>query len=97
MEVQAKLGWQVNTWPVGKLVEVMNDVTDVEIDALMDIYKEQYDFNTDNIETVRYQAREEIAMKRMLDEEACMAFTNTFEDLYGMKQLPGLARTLTQD
>ncbi|MGN1478718.1 MAG: L-arabinose isomerase, partial [Acutalibacteraceae bacterium] len=46
---------------------------------------------TDDIETVRYQAREEIAMKKMLDSEGCMAFSNTFQDLYGMKQLPGLA------
>ena len=46
---------------------------------------------TDDMETVRYQAREEIAMKKMLDAEGCMAFSNTFQDLYGMKQLPGLA------
>jgi L-arabinose isomerase len=37
------------------------------------------------------QQREEIAMKKMLDREGCMAFTNTFQDLYGMEQLPGLA------
>ena len=43
------------------------------------------------MDAVRYQAKEEIAIKRMLDEEGCMAFTNTFEDLYGMEQLPGLA------
>ena len=43
------------------------------------------------METVRYQAREEIAMKKMLDAEGCMAFSNTFQDLYGMRQLPGLA------
>ena len=27
----------------------------------------------------------------MLDSESCMAFSNTFQDLYGMRQLPGLA------
>jgi len=27
----------------------------------------------------------------MLDAEGCMAFSNTFQDLYGMEQLPGLA------
>ncbi len=91
VEVQMKLGWQVNTWPVGKLVEEMNAVTDSEIDALMDEYKKLYDFATDKIETVRYQAREEIAMKKMFDREGCKAFSNTFQDLYGMKQLPGLA------
>ena len=91
VEVQAKLGWQVNTWPVGTLVEYMNAVTEAEIDALMADYAAAYDFATDDMETVRYQAREEIAMKKMLDEEGCKAFSNTFQDLYGMKQLPGLA------
>ncbi|MGM9593037.1 MAG: L-arabinose isomerase, partial [Candidatus Onthomonas sp.] len=91
VEVQAKLGWQVNTWPVGKLVETMDAVTDAEIDALMETYRAAYDFATDDLETVRYQAREEIAMKKMMDTEGCMAFSNTFQDLYGMKQLPGLA------
>ncbi len=91
VEVQTKLGWQVNTWAVGDLVAEMDAVTDAEIDALMEEYKKAYDFATDDIETVRYQAREEIGMKKMLDREGCKAFSNTFQDLYGMKQLPGLA------
>ena len=91
VEVQAKLGWQVNTWPVGKLVETMNGVTEAEVDAKMVEYAALYTFATDDLETVRYQAREEIAMKRMLDAEGCKAFANTFQDLYGMRQLPGLA------
>ena len=91
VETQIKLGWQVNTWPVGRLVEVMNAVTEEEIDALMAVYRDSYDIATDDLETVRYQAREEIAMKKMLDAEGCMAFSNTFQDLYGMRQLPGLA------
>ena len=91
VEVQSKLGWQVNTWPVGKLVDTMNEVTEAEVDAKMAEYEALYTMATDDIETVRYQAREEIAMKKMLDAEGCMAFTNTFQDLYGMKQLPGLA------
>ena len=94
VEVQAKLGWQVNTWPVGQLVDTMNAVTDAEVDALMADYRATYDFaseDADFIETVRYQAREEIAMKKMLDAEGCKAFSNTFQDLYGMRQLPGIA------
>ncbi len=91
VEVQAKLGWQVNTWAVGDLVKVMDRVTEAEVDALMETYKASYDFATDDLETVRYQAREEIAMKKMLDAEGCLAFSNTFQDLWGMKQLPGLA------
>ena len=91
VEVQRKLGWQVNTWAVGDLVKVMNNVTEEEIDALMETYKASYDIATDDIATVRYQAKEEIAMKKMMDAEGCMAFANTFQDLYGMEQLPGLA------
>ena len=88
---QAKLGWQVNTWATGDLVAEMNAVTDAEIDALMEEYISKYDIATDNIDAIRYQAREEIAMKKMMDREGCMAFANTFQDLYGMEQLPGLA------
>ena len=91
VEVQTKLGWQVNTWAVGDLVKEMNAVTEAEIDALMTEYQAQYEMATDKIDHVRYQAREEIAMKKMLDREGCMAFSNTFQDLYGMEQLPGLA------
>ena len=89
--VQMKLGWQVNTWPVGELVEEIGKVTKEEVDALMQEYAERYTMATDNLNAVRYQAKEEIAMKKMLDREGCKAFSNTFEDLYGMEQLPGLA------
>jgi len=91
VEVQTKLGWQVNTWATGDLVKEMAAVTEEEIDALMAVYTSKYEIATDNIGAIRYQAREEIAMKKMLDREGCMAFSNTFQDLYGMEQLPGLA------
>ncbi len=89
--VQIQLGWQVNTWPVGELVQNMEAVTDDEIDGLMEAYGQDYELATDAFETVRYQAREELAMKKMLEAEGCAAFSNTFQDLYGMRQLPGLA------
>ena len=91
VETQIKLGWQVNTWAVGDLVKEIEAVTGAEVDALVDEYREKYEFATGNIEAVRYQAREEIAMKRILQREGAGAYTNTFEDLHGMKQLPGLA------
>ena len=91
VEVQQKLGWQVNTWAVGDLVKIMSAVTEEEIDALMAEYTAKYDIATDNIAAIRYQAKEEIAMKKMMDANGCMAFSNTFQDLYGMEQLPGLA------
>jgi len=91
VEAQIKLGWQVNTRAVGDLVREMDAVTEPEIDALYAEYLRLYDLATENVGAVRYQAREEIAIRRMLDREGCSAFTNTFQDLYGMEQLPGLA------
>ena len=91
VEAQRKLGWEVNTWATGDLVAEMNKVTELEIDVLMAEYTEKYDINTDNLDAIRYQAKEEIAIKKMMDREGCLAFSNTFQDLYGMQQLPGLA------
>ena len=91
VEAQNKLGWEVNFWPVGELVAEMNATTDAEVEALYNEYLEHYDVATDNTDAIKYQAREEIAMKKMMDRNGCKAFTNTFQDLYGMKQLPGLA------
>ena len=91
VEAQIKLGWQVNTWAVGDLVKEMDAVGEADIDALVAEYERSYDVATDNIAAIRYQAREEIAIGRMMDREGCRAFSNTFQDLYGMEQLPGLA------
>jgi L-arabinose isomerase len=91
IETQIKLGWQVNTWTVGELADEIEKVTSEEIDRLVREYESKYILNTEKTESVRYQAREEIAIKRMLDREGASAFSNTFEDLWGMEQLPGLA------
>ena len=91
VEAQIKLGWQVNTWPVGDLVQEMNAVSEDDIDALTNEYLTVYDLATEELETVRYQAKEELAIRRMLDRQGCRAFSNTFQDLHGMRQLPGLA------
>jgi len=88
---QMQLGWQVNTWGVGDLIKELEAVTEAEVDAQVKIYAQLYEFATDDMETVRYQAREEVAMKKFLDREGAQAFTNTFEDLQQMRQLPGLA------
>ena len=91
VEAQSKLGWQVNTWAVGDLVKQMQSVSEGEIDELMAQYTSLYDVATENMDAIRYQARVEIAIRSMLDAQGCRAFTNTFEDLYGMESLPGLA------
>ncbi|NLJ17191.1 MAG: L-arabinose isomerase [Clostridiales bacterium] len=91
VETQIKLGWQVNTWAVGDLVNEMDKVSDEEIDSLVEEYFDLYDFDKKDIEVIEYQAREEIAIEKILKKVGAKAFTNTFEDLHGMRQLPGLA------
>jgi L-arabinose isomerase len=91
VEAQIKLGWQVNTWPVGYLAEEIGRVTQADIHLRMLEYSDIYELATDSIDAVRYQARLEIAMERIFRQEGIGAFSNTFQDLYGLKQLPGLA------
>jgi len=91
VEVQRKLGWQVNTWPVGQLVAEIGAVTQQELEGKLAEYKEKYEISTGDLDSIKYQARCEIAMKKLLDAEGCGAYSNTFEDLHGMEQLPGLA------
>ena len=91
IEAQIKLGWQVDHYGVGDIIKYVNAVTDDEIDAQMQVYKNNYEFDTDNIDSVRYQAREEVAIKKFLDENGFGAFHTNFEDLQELRQLPGLA------
>ena len=77
MGTQIKLGWQVDYWPVGHLVETMDAVTEAEVDAQMEQYKERYDFATDDLATVRYQAREEVAMRKILEREGPRPLSTT--------------------
>jgi len=89
--VQMQLGWQVNSWGVGDLVRELEQVSEAEVDEQMEVYRSRYEFATKDLETVRYQAREEVAMRKFLQREGAYAYTNTFEDLQQMRQLPGLA------
>ena len=91
VEAQKILGWEVNTWAVGDLVAEMNRVSDEEVESLFSLYSTEYLINTDDIDAIKYQAKEEIAIRKMMDREGAKAFSNTFQDLYGMEQLPGLA------
>lgn len=91
VESEIKLGWQVDYWPVGHLVEVMDAVTETEIDEKLAEYRARYDFATDDLDSVRYQAKEELAIRKIMEREGAQGFINSFQDLYGMRQLPGLA------
>jgi len=91
VQAEKDLGWSVNTYGVGGFVERVNAVTNDEIDAKIEEYRSKYEFNTENINAVRYQAKLEVALESMLAEGGFNAYTDTFEDLYGLEQLPGLA------
>jgi L-arabinose isomerase len=91
VEAQIKFGWAVNGYGVGDFVELVNGVPEAEIDALLQEYSENYYMSTTQIANVREQAKYEIALKRFMENGGFGAFTTTFEDLHGLKQLPGLA------
>jgi L-arabinose isomerase len=97
VEAQIQFGWTVDYFGIGDLVQYVNAVTDEEIDALFAEYENLYDFDYGTYSkeeweaSVKVQASYEIAIKRFLDDGGYNAFTTNFEDLYGMKQLPGLA------
>ncbi len=91
VEAQIKLGWQVSYHGVGDLVESMNTITDAEVDHLFEEYKLHYNIASDKTDNIKYQAKIELGLKKFLDQNGYKAFTTNFEDLHGLKQLPGLA------
>ncbi|CAG7643329.1 L-arabinose isomerase [Paenibacillus allorhizosphaerae] len=97
VEAQMQFGWSVNGYGVGDLVQLMTDVTDAQLNELLDEYAELYEIASDVRHTpsvwdaVRYQARIELGLKAFLQAGEFGAFTTTFEDLHGLQQLPGLA------
>lgn len=97
VEAQLKFGYQVYGHGVGDLVAKVNAAADAEIDALVAEYEAQYDMTADlrkggaRHSSVREAARIELGLRRFLTEGNFKAFTTTFEDLYGLVQLPGLA------
>jgi L-arabinose isomerase len=94
---EIRFGVAVNTYSVNDLVDVVNRVDDDEIDELVDIYDEQYDVardlraGGDQHASLRYAARVEAGLRRFLTDRGYRAFTTNFEDLGGLRQLPGLA------
>jgi len=91
VEAQIKLGWQVNGWGIGDLTDKAATVTQEEIDAKIAQYRERYDIVTDDMNAVLFQAKIEVAIRKLFEENGIGAMTDTFQDLHGMDQLPGLA------
>ena len=94
VEAEIKLGWQIHGYGIGDLVDYVQKVTDKEVDDLYEEYQNNYnivDTSNHSVESIKYQAKLEIAIERFLVDGGFTAFTTTFEDLHGLKQLPGLA------
>ena len=91
VEAEIKYGWNVNYYGIGDLEELINGVTDEEIDRKMAEYEEKYTLATENISAVREQAAYETALEKFMSREKVSALTDTFQDLHGLNQLPGLS------
>jgi L-arabinose isomerase len=96
-EAEAVFGTQVNTWGVGELAEAVDAASPAAIDALVTEYADLYDVDPvllpggDRHSSLRYGAALELGLRSFLEAGAFTAFTTTFEDLGGLRQLPGLA------
>jgi L-arabinose isomerase len=97
VEAQLRLGFTVNGFGVGDLVDVMNELADEEVERLLVEYEQSYELVPElraggaRRESLRDAARIEAALRAFLERGGHGAFTDTFEDLHGLKQLPGIA------
>jgi L-arabinose isomerase len=94
---QIQLGYSVNGYGVGDLAAAVNAIADSEIDKLISDYEHAYVVakplarGGDKHESLREAARIELGLRAFLSSGNFGAFTDTFEDLHGLKQLPGIA------
>ena len=94
---QMRFGVSVNTWGVNDLVAAVGQVADGDVDALVATYADEYRMEADlraggaRHESVREAARIELGLRSFLATGRFGAFTSNFEDLGGLRQLPGLA------
>jgi L-arabinose isomerase len=97
VEAQLQLGYSVNTHGVGDLVKIINEVSDNDINKLCSVYNEQYILadslkkNGNKNHSLREAAKIEIGLRNFLEQGNFKGFTDTFEDLHGLAQLPGIA------
>jgi len=97
VEAEIRLGYHVDNAPIAKLVPYIEAVTEAEIDTLVAEYERIYDFaddckkGTEKHQYVRDSAAQEIGLRRFLQEKKAKAFTTSFDELEGMKQLMGFA------
>jgi len=97
VEAEMKFGYSVNTHGIGDLVKVINETSDREIDQLCTVYNEQYQLadslkkGSQQYASLREAAKIENGLRNFLQAGNFKGFTDTFEDLHGLVQLPGIA------
>src|SRR5215211_7849164 len=97
VEAELRFGVSVNTYAVNDLVAVVDAVEDTTVDTLVEEYLDRYDVvpelrpGAERHDSLRYGARQEAGLRAFLTEGGFTAFTTNFEDLGGLRQLPGLA------
>lgn len=96
-EAELRFGVSVNTHGVNELVAAVDAVEEAAIDKVVAEYEEKYDVapelraGAERHDSLRYAARQEIALEGFLEAAGAKAFTTNFEDLGTLRQLPGLA------
>lgn len=97
VEAEWQFGYSVNTHGIGDLVEIIDKVTASQIDELVAEYEAKYQVaatlrrGAERHDSLREAARIEIGLRTFLERGNYKGFTDTFEDLHGMRQLPGIA------
>ena len=94
---ESKFGFATNGYGVGDLVATVNAVKEPAITALCAEYERDYRVvpalrkaGARHTE-LRYAARQELGLRAFLEAAGCKGYTDTFEDLHGLRQLPGIA------
>ena len=96
VEAELRFGASVNTYAVNDLVARVDAVPDAEVDDVVTAYLDEYDVadeltpQGDRHDSLRYGARLEAGLRGFLDDGGFSAFTTNFQDLGGLRQLPGL-------
>lgn len=97
VEAEFKFGFSVNTYGIGDLVKVVDAISDAEVDKLIQEYEGKYKLASSiakdgaQRQSLKDAARIELGLKAFLEDGNFKGFTDTFEDLHGMIQLPGIA------
>jgi len=97
VEAEMKFGFSVNTYGIGDLVAVINGISESVIDKLVDEYEDTYTMADElrkggaRHSSVYEAARIELGLRKFLEDGGFKGFSDTFEDLHGMVQLPGIA------